>query len=298
MKYKLFQPGVLRVCQIGMSCLMERDWLYSKFRKYLDWRISHNLVPNGLFLKTLHDGILNILGSTFFDQIFNINDDVLICNANDAFERSSEVLFLLKGSGCIDSEPLFELLMAIDRVDGLLMETPQKQVDREFRRKGIHLGLWNALFAVNEHYQSDINELRNMYAKNFAERVLHDRQLSEYISFSITNMYEEKGFPTLDSNGQLIIGLVKRQKWPSWVFRTLQARDRDKCANCGTNFIELNAEPQIDHIVPLSQGGCNDIVNLQLLCSKCNLHKLDKGQLVNSSIPEYLNWYRKMRLKG
>ena len=136
-----------------------------------------------------------------------------------------------------------------------------------------------------------------MYARNFAERVLHDRQLSEYISFSLTDMYEEKGFPILDSNRQIVISLVKRQKWPSWVLPTLLARDRGKCANCGKNFIELHSELQIDHIVPLSRGGCNDIVNLQLLCNNCNLSKLARTQLVTSSIPEYLNWHKRMRNK-
>ena len=190
MKYKLFQPAVLRVYQIGMSCLMERDWLSSTFRENLDWRISHNMTPSGLFLKTLHNGILDILGAGFFDRIFNISYDVLVCDANDAFERSSEVILLLKCSDCSDSEPLFELLMAVDEVYCLLMGTPQKRVNGAFHRKGIHFELQDALFAVNEHYQSDINELRNMYARNFAERVLHDRQLSEYISFSLRECFE------------------------------------------------------------------------------------------------------------
>jgi len=32
-------------------------------------------------------------------------------------------------------------------------------------------------------------------------------------------------------------------------------------------------EVQYDHIVPLENGGLNDISNLQLLCADCNLRK-------------------------
>ena len=45
----------------------------------------------------------------------------------------------------------------------------------------------------------------------------------------------------------------------------------DKCLKCGTgeNIV-------IDHIVPVSNGGGNDIENLQPLCKKCNHSKFTK----------------------
>lgn len=43
-----------------------------------------------------------------------------------------------------------------------------------------------------------------------------------------------------------------------------------KCLKCGA------PECTIDHVVPLSKGGSNDISNIQPLCLNCNLRKKDK----------------------
>jgi len=51
---------------------------------------------------------------------------------------------------------------------------------------------------------------------------------------------------------------------------TAQVYERDgaTCKDCGTT-----EDLTIDHIVPLSKDGTNDIENLQVLCMKCNCTK-------------------------
>jgi 5-methylcytosine-specific restriction endonuclease McrA len=81
---------------------------------------------------------------------------------------------------------------------------------------------------------------------------------------------------------------------PGWEKELVVARDRGKCAQCKADItMELDADDHFDHMVPLSRGGCNDIVNLQLLCDQCNLKKSDKEVSIYSSIPPYLRRYHR-----
>lgn len=52
------------------------------------------------------------------------------------------------------------------------------------------------------------------------------------------------------------------------------------CKDCGYKS-PLKAMFQIDHIKPMSKGGVTEVVNLQLLCRKCNLIKSDKSEELN-----------------
>ncbi|MCD6388318.1 MAG: HNH endonuclease [Desulfobulbaceae bacterium] len=51
-------------------------------------------------------------------------------------------------------------------------------------------------------------------------------------------------------------------------------RDKFQCVLCGASGSEANLE--VDHIVPVSRGGTNDIGNLRCLCFKCNRGKHSK----------------------
>ncbi len=52
-------------------------------------------------------------------------------------------------------------------------------------------------------------------------------------------------------------------------------RNNYQCQSC--HKIDLTAKSlQVDHIIPLAQGGANDLSNLQTLCAKCNREKSAK----------------------
>ena len=68
-------------------------------------------------------------------------------------------------------------------------------------------------------------------------------------------------------------GLIETLPVPESIRYQVLARDR-KCLLCGAgpDAIQL----QVDHIIPRSQGGSNDIANLQVLCATCNRGKSNR----------------------
>lgn len=60
-------------------------------------------------------------------------------------------------------------------------------------------------------------------------------------------------------------------KWGSMrkkIAPEVKKRDNYTCQNCGSK-----SNLTIDHIVPLSKGGTNDLTNFQTLCRPCNSSK-------------------------
>ena len=70
------------------------------------------------------------------------------------------------------------------------------------------------------------------------------------------------------------IGMGKRKT--SYLFRKnrkqLLSEDGASCAACGNSKREL----QCDHVVPVADGGSDELDNLQLLCVKCHKKKTAK----------------------
>lgn len=58
---------------------------------------------------------------------------------------------------------------------------------------------------------------------------------------------------------------------PASIRVSILNRDKYKCVFCGRNSKQIELE--VDHIIPFSKGGSNDLSNLQTLCFDCNRGK-------------------------
>lgn len=54
--------------------------------------------------------------------------------------------------------------------------------------------------------------------------------------------------------------------------RNIAAHDQAQCCYCGVR-LNIFGEWHLEHLIPLSKGGTNEVGNLDLSCGKCNLSK-------------------------
>ena len=66
----------------------------------------------------------------------------------------------------------------------------------------------------------------------------------------------------------------KRTRVPRGLRHEVFKRDNYTCVECGARK-EDGATLHIDHKIPVSKGGTDELSNLQTLCSDCNLNKSD-----------------------
>ena len=66
----------------------------------------------------------------------------------------------------------------------------------------------------------------------------------------------------------------RRTRIPRGMRHEVFKRDNYTCVECGARK-EDGATLHVDHIIPVSKGGTDELDNLQTLCSDCNLNKSD-----------------------
>lgn len=84
-----------------------------------------------------------------------------------------------------------------------------------------------------------------------------------------------RGKPALRCNWHAeCVAAYKVQAWPQEARRVVRARDHGICAACGvdTKAAHLGAW-ELDHRIPLIDGGSKDLQNLQTLCVPCHKAK-------------------------
>jgi hypothetical protein len=289
---QLYFPFTLRLYGHVLHCLNDHNFtgMHLFYRIKDCWKRRDT--PHDILVKPLKEGLSFKIGEWCFDTLFDIENqydgtdrpyfDRL--GPEDLFWFLEDVDEAAKLSEYFGQGKVLDELRTLVREIGELYASDEagywRQLERTGRRKLI------AKFkALSTEQREPLNQMREAYACEVADRILHDRQLCFFIAQTVMDI----GF-----DGETVNGLrslwVNREAWPERVKTIILARDRGRCAACGTDMAQdLRAEKHFDHMIPIARGGCNDLVNLQLLCSACNLRKSDNSSEVMNSVPPYIS---------
>lgn len=134
----------------------------------------------------------------------------------------------------------------------------------------------------NELYFYGIEGLYDLISEEVFYLLFNNRELLLAFNLLISRYIEDISLDEFDENFSENIkymktsGRLKRQNIPAWVKNAVYFRDKGKCCLCKkdlSGILSLDNSIEYDHIVPLAEGGTNDVTNIQLLCNKCNKKK-------------------------
>jgi hypothetical protein len=247
--------------------------------------------PTTLLFKTLQKGWLYHIGLWLYQDYIISDVHRIALSGEYRLWYFEDLLKLLQSASVSRDHKLFaEARRLVKKIDALYSADESryfKAVDRSTT--------FDMTDSLIQKFENEIMLAAGYYARDYAERVFHDRQLCEHLSKTLVLI----GFDGQDDwEGPPKQWIDRQSRWPAWAVKSVVARDRGHFAQCGAGItLELLASPHIDHIVALANGGTNDLCNLQLLCDACNRKKAARPVAVKSSVPEYLQMAAERRHK-
>ncbi|MEP7377887.1 MAG: HNH endonuclease [Chitinophagaceae bacterium] len=205
----------------------------------------------------------------FIQQAFILSSDHLFYNMTEAVSEGSLQLDFYEDQFYSYNIDIDFLRIKFDESDNTL--TTKKQVLTWYKKN---------------------REKFNLLAQKICPEVFHIlfsnktllHKFNENIALDFTNF----NFSVNELNSK---GKLRRKSIPVWVKRAVFHRDKGVCSFCTidlTYVFNIFPTENYDHIVPLDLYGVNDPTNIQLLCKKCNLDKLNRTSQVGK---KYQLWF-------
>lgn len=166
-------------------------------------------------------------------------------------------------------------------------------LDKEIKRDNINEDI------VDEYFEELIltgyyYDLLEKISEEIFFIIFLNRQLLQNFNILISHRILNVSFEEIDDDLSKFFsksGVLKRVHIPRWVQKAVYFRDRGMCVSCHkdlTGTVNIANTHNFDHIIPLKNGGINDISNVQLLCEKCNK---SKGSNLLPTSKKYESWY-------
>lgn len=141
-------------------------------------------------------------------------------------------------------------------------------------------------------YSSD-NDNKSNYTLDFVKKganlhrygkIIHEKVIQELSDNGLVEILDSKYLKLIPRN---ILGIRRSdrfdvQDWGEWkkISEIVFKRDNYTCFYCGRSDCKM----EIDHLLPVSRGGSDNISNLVTSCRRCNAQKHDK------TLDEFLEW--------
>lgn len=125
------------------------------------------------------------------------------------------------------------------------------EVEIEFKENNKNLATYFLLFSTHKDLLTE--DLIDMYFEDFMNRFRY----------------------LISKNNHKNIPRKERDNITSSIRLEVLKRDNYSCQICGNNK-ENGAILHVDHIIPVSKGGIDEMSNLRTLCRNCNLSKSDR----------------------
>lgn len=145
---------------------------------------------------------------------------------------------------------------------------------------GHERGLWDSMLSFTALYP--LLEAFNALGEGEAPE-LHQR-LAKFKDWFVTDTSEDESENSTilqndDDGNEGSMDLPELDSYTfvrAGVWWSVLARDEWTCCSCGRTAKETGVTLEVDHIVPRSKGGTDEMGNLQTLCKKCNIGKSNK----------------------
>lgn len=148
----------------------------------------------------------------------------------------------------------------------------------------INLDLFNSDTESGEEYKELIEDkIRNEVLPKITEEIFSILFCDKEFLFHFNLYFAERIKDIEDKTNNRLFndkGYIHRVNyWPKWLEKGLFYRDKGRCSYCFkdiSSLLNIENKLNIDHIIPLANGGTNDTSNCQILCETCNNEKREK----------------------
>lgn len=118
--------------------------------------------------------------------------------------------------------------------------------------------------AINLMFEAQVEVLCNLI-KHYPHLWVYGDGYGGHVKAVIQKAFHDYGFPEYEPEPKKI---PNRRPISKTKLIAVMQKSGSVCVACG-----WDQDLHVDHIVPHSRGGSNDVENLQMLCARCNLSK-------------------------